>query len=134
MVSQEFASLLEKLTLAAEAADGVRFASCFTEDAVYHDYIYGPHRGRADIAHMLEHLFRRDAADDYRWKCSIRYSTDTPATRGRCRASSLFVPQFHGKFVVIDGMSHFVIRDGLIACYRESGQRRGGDGAAWCRT
>ncbi len=36
--------------------------------AVYHDYIYGPHRGRADIAHMLEHLFRRDAADDYRWE------------------------------------------------------------------
>ncbi len=120
MVSQEFASLLEKLTLAAEAADGVRFASCFTEDAVYHDYIYGPHRGRADIAHMLEHLFRRDAADDYRWEMFDPVFDGHTGYAWSLSSFTSLVPQFHGKFVVIDGMSHFVIRDGLIACYRES--------------
>ena len=30
------------------------------------------------------------------------------------------IPQFEGKRVVIDGMSRFLVRDGLIAEYRES--------------
>ncbi len=30
------------------------------------------------------------------------------------------VPEFEGKPVVIDGMSRFVLRDGLIAAYSES--------------
>ena len=30
------------------------------------------------------------------------------------------IPQFQGKPVVIDGMSRFIVRDGLIAEYRES--------------
>ena len=30
------------------------------------------------------------------------------------------IPQFKGQHVVIDGMSRFIVRDGLIAEYRES--------------
>ncbi len=30
------------------------------------------------------------------------------------------MPQFKGRFVVIDGISRFVLRDGLIAEYRET--------------
>ena len=67
MTGDEFASLLGDFTLSAESGDGARFASHFTEDAVYHDYIYGPHQGRADIAHMMQNLFHRDATD-YRWE------------------------------------------------------------------
>ena len=59
MTGAEFASLLDDFTLSAESGDGARFASHFTEDAVYHDYIYGPHQGRADIAHMMQNLFQR---------------------------------------------------------------------------
>ncbi|MDR3469431.1 MAG: nuclear transport factor 2 family protein [Xanthobacteraceae bacterium] len=120
MTLEDFARLLDRMTLAAEAADGAGFAACFTEDAVYHDYVYGPHRGRADIAHMLTDLFRRDAADDYRWEMF------DPVFDGRlgyaCSLSSFtsLVPQFKGRFVVIDGMSRFVVRDGLIADYREA--------------
>ncbi len=65
--AHNFAHLTE-FTLAAEAADGERFARCFTEDGIYYDYIYGAHRGRKEIAYMLEELFRRDADDDYRWE------------------------------------------------------------------
>ena len=54
---QGFKDLLQEMTLAAETADGKRFSRCFTEDAIYYDYIYGPHKGRVDIAHMLENLF-----------------------------------------------------------------------------
>jgi len=49
----EFAQLLNDFTLSAESGDGARFAGHFTEDAIYYDYIYGAHNGRADIAHMM---------------------------------------------------------------------------------
>lgn len=120
MTHQDFVNLLEKLTRAAEAADGQRFASCFTEDAVYHDYIYGPHQGRADIAHMLENLFRRDAADDYRWEMFDPVFDGRQGYAWSLSSFTSLVPQFKGKVVVIDGMSRFVVRDGLIAEYRES--------------
>jgi ketosteroid isomerase-like protein len=67
MTGDEFARLLGDFALSAESGDGARFANHFTEDAVYHDYIYGPHQGRPDIAHMMQNLFHRDATD-YRWE------------------------------------------------------------------
>lgn len=118
--TRAFAALLERMTRAAEAADGQAFAACFTEDAVYHDYIYGPHRGRADIAHMLVGLFLRDAGPDYRWEF---FDPVCDGTQGYAWSLSSFtstVPDFAGRRVVIDGMSRFVLRDGLIAEYRES--------------
>jgi hypothetical protein len=117
---KQFTALLDTLTSAAEANDGARFANCFTEDATYHDYIYGPHQGRASIAHMLTGLFRRDAGDDYRWEF---FDPVCDGVRGYAWSLSSFtstVPEFQGQFVVIDGISHFRLRDGLIHEYRES--------------
>jgi len=119
MTGEEFARLLGDLTLSAESGDGARFASHFTEDAVYHDYIYGPHRGRAEIAHMMQDLFHRDATD-YRWEM---FDPVFDGAQGYAWSLSSFtstIPQFKGKHVVIDGMSRFIVRDGLIAEYRES--------------
>jgi hypothetical protein len=120
MTTDEFAALLDRMTLAAEAADGLGFAACFTEDAVYHDYVYGPHRGRADIAHMLVNLFRRDAADDYHWEMFDPVFDGRLGYAWSLSSFTSLVPQFRGKFVVIDGMSRFSMRDGLIAEYREA--------------
>ncbi len=119
MTAEEFAKLLREFTLSAESGDGVRFARHFTEDAVYHDYIYGPHRGRADIGHMLQNLFHRDASD-YRWEM---FDPVFDGRQGYAWSLSSFtskIPQFEGARVVIDGMSRFIVRDGLIAEYRES--------------
>src|ERR1044072_2197600 len=119
MTGDEFARLLSDFTLSAETGDGARFASHFTEDAVYHDYIYGPHKGRTDIAHMMQNLFHRDAAD-YRWEM---FDPVFDGRQGYAWSLSSFVskiPQFEGRHVVIDGMSRFIVRDGLIAEYRES--------------
>ncbi len=119
MDATAFAALLERFTRAAEAGDGSAFAACFTEDAVYHDYIYGDHTGRTQITHMLERLFHRDATD-YRWEMF------DPVCNGdlgyACSLSSFTstVPEFAGRPVVIDGMSRFQLRGGLIADYRES--------------
>ncbi len=120
MDSKQFAALIDEMTLAAEAADGARFARCFTEDAVYYDYIYGAHEGRTSISHMLENLFRRDADDDYRWEMFDPVFDGTIGYAWSLSSFTSLVPQFKGKFVVIDGMSRFVIRDGLISEYRES--------------
>ena len=114
-----FTELVARFGAAATAGDGKALAACFTEDGVYYDYIYGPHSGRAAIADMLENLFHRDAAD-YDW------TFFDPVTDGRidyARSLSRFVskiPQFAGKEVVIDGISQFTLKDGLVAAYRES--------------
>jgi ketosteroid isomerase-like protein len=119
MTADEFAKLLGDFTASAESGDGVRFAGHFTEDAVYYDYIYGPHRGRAEIAHMMQNLFHRDAAD-YRWEM---FDPVFDGEMGYAWSLSSFtskIPEFAGRHVVIDGMSRFLVRDGLIAEYRES--------------
>ncbi|MFC0240812.1 nuclear transport factor 2 family protein [Rhodopseudomonas telluris] len=119
MTSEDFARLLEEFTRSAESGDGARFAAHFTEDAVYHDYIYGPHTGRAEIARMMQDLFHRDAAD-YRWEM---FDPVCDGTQGYAWSLSSFtstIAEFAGRRVVIDGMSRFVLRDGLIAEYRES--------------
>ncbi|MFM1987124.1 MAG: hypothetical protein RJA99_81 [Pseudomonadota bacterium] len=120
MDTPDFARLLDSMMRAAEAGDGAAFAACFTEDATYHDYVYGPHAGRAEIARMLVELFRRDAGPDYRWEM---YDPVCGGDVGYAWSLSSFtstVPEFAGRRVVIDGISRFVLRDGLIAEYFES--------------
>ena len=119
MTGDEFAALLDDFTRSAESGDGARFARHFTGDAVYHDYIYGAHRGRDEIARMMADLFHRDAAD-YRWEM---FDPVCDGESGYAWSLSSFtskIPQFEGRRVVIDGISRFVLRDGLIAEYRES--------------
>ena len=129
MTGDEFARLLSDFTLSAESGDGARFASHFTEDAIYYDYIYGPHHGRADIAHMMQDLFHRDAAD-YRWEMFDPVFDGTSAMPGRCRASPRRSRSSRASAVVIDGMSRFIAArrpDRRIPRIR---QWRRGDGAA----
>ncbi len=119
MTGEQFADLLDQFALSAQSGDGARFASHFTADAIYYDYIYGAHQGRADIAHMMQNLFHRDAAE-YRWEM---FDPVFDGAMGYAWSLSSFtskVPQFEGKRVVIDGISRFIVRDGLIAEYRES--------------
>ena len=119
MTGEEFAALLSDFTHSAESGSGERFARHFTEDGIYHDYIYGRHQGRADIAHMMQNLFHRDATD-YRWEM---FDSVFDGVMGYAWSLSSFtstIPQFKGKRVVIDGMSRFIVRGGLIAEYRES--------------
>jgi hypothetical protein len=118
---KQFITLLDTMTLAAEAADGERFASCcFTRDATYHDHIYGPHTGHESISHMLTNLFRRDADKDYRCEFFDPVLSGTMGYAWSLSSFTSLVPEFKGKFVVIDGMSQFQLRDGLISEYRES--------------
>ena len=119
MTQAEFADLLHRFCDAATRGDGKALAACFSEDGVYHDYIYGPHAGRQAIADMLVDLFHRDAAD-YHWQM---FDPVFDGKIGYAWSLSKFkstMPEFKDKHVVIDGMSRFVVRGGLIAEYRES--------------
>lgn len=119
MTQDDFAALVARFGAAATAGDGKALAACFTEDGTYFDYIYGPHRGRPSIADMLENLFHRDA-EDYDWTF---FDPVVNGDMGYARSLSRFVstiPEFKGRKVVIDGISRFVLKDGLIAAYHES--------------
>ena len=119
MTQDDFVALVARFGAAATAGDGKALAACFTEDGTYFDYIYGPHRGRASIVDMLENLFHRDAAD-YDWTF---FDPVVKGDLGYARSLSRFVstiPEFKDRKVVIDGISRFVLKDGLIAEYHES--------------
>ena len=115
----EFKKLIERFSAAATAGDGKALSECFTPDGTYFDYIYGPHKGRAAIADMLENLFHRDAAE-YDWTF---YNPVVNGNIGYAHSLSTFVskvPDYAGREIVIDGISRFVLRDGLIHEYHES--------------
>lgn len=119
MNQTDFEALLTRFSDAATAGDGKAFAACFTPDGVYNDYIYGPHKGRESIADMLVNLFHRDAAN-YDWRM---FDPVCKGDTGYAWSLSKFnstIPEFQGRDVVIDGMSRFRLRDGLIAEYWES--------------
>ncbi|RPH43995.1 MAG: nuclear transport factor 2 family protein [Burkholderiales bacterium] len=120
MDTADFARLLDRMMAAAEAGDGAAFGACFTADATYHDYVYGPHVGRADIERMLVELFRRDAGPDYRWQMFDPVCVGDTGYAWSLSSFTSTVPEFAGRRVVIDGMSRFRLRDGLIAEYFES--------------
>jgi len=120
MDNPQFRQLLERFTRAAEAGDGDAFAACFTADATYHDYIYGPHTGRTAIAHMMQSVFHRDAGPDYRWEFFDPVCTGDLGYAWSLSSFTSTIPQFAGKQVLIDGISRFLLRDGLIAEYFES--------------
>jgi ketosteroid isomerase-like protein len=119
MDQTEFAALVQRFAAAATAGDGKALAACFTPGGTYFDYIYGAHKGRESIADMLESLFHRDAAE-YDWTF---YEPVTDGRIGYAHSLSTFisrVPDYAGREVVIDGISRFVLKDGLIAEYHES--------------
>jgi hypothetical protein len=119
MSQAAFQDLIGRFAGCATRGDGDGLAACFTPDGVYHDYIYGPHAGRASISHMLTGLFHRDA-EDYDWRM---FDPVTDGRTGYAWSLSAFtstIPEFKGRRVVIDGISRFTLRDGLIETYRES--------------
>lgn len=120
MDTREFAEFLKKFSSAAEAGDGDAFAACFTEDGIYHDYVYGDHRGRAEISHMMSDQFHRDAGENYRWEMFDPMCEGNLAYAWSLSTFTSTVPEFAGQQVIIDGMSKFILEDGLIKDYRES--------------
>lgn len=114
----DFEKLLARFTRAVEAGDGAALAALFTPDGVYHDTFYGAFAGRAAIRDMLEGHFQRDA-ERFLWEM-----LDPVFAGGTGYARWVFsytsaMPDSAGRRVAFEGMSRFVVADGLIAIYDE---------------
>jgi hypothetical protein len=112
-----FAALLSDFAAAGVANDGLRFAALFTEDATYDDNFFGLHRGRTEIAAMLQHF--HDTGENYRWEfhepvcdCALGYAWFRFSFASK-------MPGCEGKPVLIQGISCFRFDGDLIAEYRE---------------
>lgn len=114
-----FTDLVKQFTDAAQRGDGNAFAACFTEDAVYHDYIYGAFRGRENIGKMLSDVFH-GAAKDFKWEMVDPVCDGDTGYAAYNFSFTSTLPDYKGKHVALQGMSRFELRDGLIADYHEA--------------
>jgi limonene-1,2-epoxide hydrolase len=112
-----FLSLLDQFAVAGVANDGARFAALFTDDATYDDNFFGLHRGRAEIAAMLQRF--HDTGTDYRWEFHDAICSGALGYAWFRFSFSSKMPGCEGKPVLIQGISCFRFEDGLIAEYRE---------------
>jgi ketosteroid isomerase-like protein len=116
-----FAGVLHRFAAAVTANDGAGLGALFTPDGVYVDEFFGAHRGREAIAAMLQRF--HDTGRDYRWDFLDPVSD---GATGYARFHFSFVsrvPEAAGRPVLIDGISRFRFKDGLIERYDEAFDR-----------
>ena len=114
----EFGELVKRFAAAAASGNGEALADLFTADGTYDDYFFGPSAGREAIKTMLAHF--GEGGRNFRWEFFDPVVNGTTGYAWSLSSFTSLVPQFKGQFVVIDGISRFTLRDGLIAEYRES--------------
>ncbi|MGA0796271.1 MAG: nuclear transport factor 2 family protein [Quisquiliibacterium sp.] len=113
----ELEQLLEQFAAAVGAHDSSGLAALFCEDGVYDDYFFGAHKGRSEIAAMLDRF--HVGGEAFYWQFHDL------AQRGELAyASYLFSylsrePESPGKMIVFEGIARLRLRDGLIAHYAE---------------
>ncbi len=127
----EFSALLRRFAASVQANDGEGLAGLFAPDGVYDDGFFGPHRGRPDIARMLQRF--HDGGRDYWWEflAPVYDGTDGYAQWRFSYASRL--EGCEGRPVLFEGMSRFTLSDGGIVLYREMFDRGLALGAARLR-
>lgn len=113
----DFAAMLARFATAVRDNDGAGLAGLFTPDGVYEDGFFGPHRGGAAIAGMLQRF--HDGGRDYWWEFVEPVCVgDLGYARWRFSYASLRTG-VEGQAVLFEGISQFRLREGLIAYYFE---------------
>lgn len=115
--SRAFVALLEDFAAAGIANDQARFTALFAEDATYDDNFFGLHRGRAEIAAMLQRF--HDTGENYRWEFHEPVSDGTLGYAWFRFSFASKMPGYEGKPVLITGISCFRFANELIVEYRE---------------
>lgn len=111
-------ALLDAFSNAVQQRNGTAFARLFTEDAIYHDVFYGAFEGRAKIAELIDDWFYR-TAEDFRWELHDPVSDGRMLYARYTFSYKSLLPEAQGKRVMFEGVAIFILRDGLIAEYRE---------------
>ena len=116
-----FTTLLSEFAAAGIANDGARFTALFTDEGTYDDLFFGLHRGRAQIAAMLQRF--HDTGRDYRWEF-VEPVSDGQLGYARFRFSyASRLPGCEDRPVFFTGISQFRFAGPLIADYREAWDR-----------
>ncbi|HZQ01172.1 MAG TPA: nuclear transport factor 2 family protein [Reyranella sp.] len=111
-------AMLKTFCSAVERRDGKAFAELFSEEGVYHDVFYGPFKGRAKIAEMIDDWFYRTARD-FRWEMFRPVSDGVMLYAYYTFSYVSTLPEAKGKRVGFDGVSIMRLENGKIAEYRE---------------
>jgi ketosteroid isomerase-like protein len=114
----DIAATLRSFCDAVERRDGKAFAALFAEDGVYHDVFYGPFKGRAKIAEMIDDWFYRTATD-FRWDMHAPVFDGTTLYARYTFSYRSILPEAKGARAMFEGVSIMTLRDGLIAEYHE---------------
>ena len=120
----DIGTVLDRLAAAAMAGDAEGFAGLFSEDGIYDDFFFGPHRGRKAIAGMLERF--SDGGEAFCWQF-----TEPIAGMGLAYATYAFSyrskePESAGRVIAWEAMVRLRLSpDGLITHYAECFDRGG---------
>lgn len=117
-ITMDVSALVKQFCTAVERRDGKALAALFAEDGVYHDVFYGPFKGRAKIAELIDDWFYRTARD-FRWEMFRPVSDGRTLYTYYTFSYVSTLPEANGKRVGFDGVSIMQLRDGLITEYRE---------------
>lgn len=112
-----FEPILARFAAAVGAHDSQGLAALFAVDGCYDDYFFGVHRGRDEIAAMLDRF--HVGGEAFFWEFRDPVFAD-----GLGYASYLFSyrsrePESAGRTVAFEGIARFRTRDGLIVRYDE---------------
>lgn len=115
--NRSFPDLLREFAAAGVANDQARFTALFAENATYNDNFFGLHRGRAEIAAMLQRF--HDTGENYRWEFLEPVGDGVLGYAWFHFSFASKMPGHEGNPVLITGISCFRFEGGLIAEYRE---------------
>jgi hypothetical protein len=119
--TSNFIALLDRFAAAAVANDAASFAALFSENGVYEDLFFGRHRGRSDIAAMLQRF--HDTGRDYRWEFVDVLANEAVGYARFHFSYASMLPDHLGKPVYFEGISLFRFDNHLIAEYHEAWDR-----------
>lgn len=113
----DFDTLLERFVQAVQTHDSQGLAALFTPDGVYDDYFFGPHRGRAEIAAMLDRF--HVGGEAFVWGFHEPVSAADVGYAGYCFSYRSREPESAGQVIVFEGIARLRLRGGQIAHYGE---------------
>ena len=114
-----FENITNKFTKYVCSNKGEKLAAMFTDNGVYHDYIYGNFKGKKNIKNMLTNYFHRDA-ENLRWEMYDHAFKDNIGYAKFRFGFTSKIQIYKGKNVVISGISFFRFKLGSIVEYKES--------------
>ncbi len=114
-----FKNITKKFTEYVCENNANKFANLFSEEGVYHDYIYGSFKGKKNIKSMLANYFHRDAENFYWEMYDHVFNKNIGYAKYRFTFTSK-IPIYFGKKVVLAGICFFRFKSNLILEYSES--------------